>query len=83
MGSWKTNINLEVAQLKCEYKDHYNFKSLTVVDQLTVSGDIPTDLGDKTITFKNNADANDLVAKIKSDSNVENFNLKLKSQLQE
>lgn len=66
--SWKANVGISVVKLTCTYSDLVNFRDITITDQLTVSGDLPTEK--VRINFINDFDSNDFVSDINTNITI-------------
>lgn len=62
--NWRNNVKLYVSQLSCSYDDLTNFKSVTIDDQLILSGNYPTEGDNLIVDFVQDEEANDLVTNI-------------------
>lgn len=66
-----SKVSITVTQLVCTYAHLFQFKHIKILDQLTVTGEIPAEAQPIEIEFINDEDANDLDAEISGDCSLE------------
>lgn len=69
-SGWTDHLSLIISQLECKYADLLKFKSLTIDDQLNLTGNIDDVNKPMKIVFKKDDDPNDLVADIGGDLTI-------------
>lgn len=68
--NWKQHVNVEASQMSCKFQHLEQFKSITITDQLTLTGDLVTEGEEVIVNFTPDGDANDLIAEIKGDVTI-------------